>query len=94
MSGARPSSRVIFESSRLVCGPLPTNSSRVPSEPFADLEEFVHDHRPHGPLTADASAPAWNGYQLTVACPCGVVFQRWVTPEDAELDLLHFASLT
>jgi hypothetical protein len=71
-----------------------TNSSVNPVNLFADLEEFVHDHRPHGPLTADASAPAWNGYQLTVACPCGVVFQRWVTPEDAELDLLHFASLT
>jgi hypothetical protein len=67
--------------------------SRNPGTLLADLENFIHDHRPHGPLTADASAPAWNGYQLTVACPCGVVFQRWATPEDAELDLLHFASL-
>ena len=39
----------------------------------ADLEEFVHGHRPHGPLTADAT-PAWNGYRLTVACSCGVIF--------------------
>src|SRR2546426_8366490 len=30
------------------------------------LEEFVHDHRPHGPLTANATEPAWNGYLLTV----------------------------
>ena len=30
-----------------------------------------------------------NGYLLTVACPCGVVFERWVTPEDAELDLIR-----
>lgn len=38
--------------------------------PFlADHDEFVSDHRPHGPLTADASQPAWNGYLLTVACP-------------------------
>jgi Cupin domain len=22
------------------------------------------------------------------SCPCGVVFERWVTPEEAELDLL------
>ena len=36
--------------------------------------------------TADATEPACNGYLLTVACPCGVVFERWVTPEDAELD--------
>ncbi len=52
---------------------------------LTDLEEFVHDHRPHGTLTGDATEPAWNG----VACPCGVVFERWVTSVDAELDLLH-----
>jgi hypothetical protein len=60
---------------------------------LADFEEFVHDHRPHGTLMADATEPAWNGYLLTVACPCGVLFERWVTPEDAELDLLRAAGL-
>jgi hypothetical protein len=45
---------------------------------LADLEDFLHDHRPHGSMTADATEPSWNGYQLTVACPCGVVFGRWV----------------
>jgi hypothetical protein len=40
-----------------------------------------------------ATQPAWNGYLVTVACPCGVTFERWVKPEDAELDLLHFARL-
>jgi hypothetical protein len=60
---------------------------------FADLTAFVKDHRPHGPLTADATEPAWNGYRLTVTCSCGVVFERWVMPEDAELDLLHLAAL-
>jgi hypothetical protein len=40
---------------------------------LADLEDFNHDHRPHGTPTADATEPAWNGYLLTVACPCGVV---------------------
>ena len=54
-----------------------------------DLTDFLRDHHPHGPLTADATEPAWNGYRLTVACPCGVVFGRWVTPWDAELDLLR-----
>ena len=29
----------------------------------------------------------------TDACPCGVVFERLVTPEDAELDLLEAAFL-
>jgi len=41
---------------------------------LADLEEFVTNHRPQGRLTADATEPAWNGYLLTVACSCGVVF--------------------
>jgi hypothetical protein len=58
---------------------------------LADLEEFVRDDRPHGPLTADATAPARNGYLLTVACACGVVFGRWVTPEEADRDLLELA---
>jgi hypothetical protein len=60
---------------------------------LVDLEDFVRDHPPHGPLTADATLPAWNGYLLTVTCPCGVVFERWVTPEIADRDLLHSASL-
>ncbi len=48
-----------------------------------NLEKFIHDHRPHGSLTGDATEPVWNGYLLTVACPCGVVFERWVTLGDA-----------
>jgi len=44
-------------------------------------------------MTGGATEPAWNGYLLTVACPCGVIFERWVTPEDAEPDLLSFARL-
>jgi hypothetical protein len=44
---------------------------------LADLEDFLHDHRPHGPLTADATEPVSNGYLLNVACSCGVVFERW-----------------
>ena len=42
---------------------------------LADLQEFVGDHHSHGPLTADATEPAWNGYLLTVACPSGAVFE-------------------
>jgi hypothetical protein len=48
---------------------------------------------PHGPLTGDATKPAWNGYLLTVACSCGVVFERWITPEDADADLIRIARL-
>ena len=59
----------------------------VQEKTFGELKgEFAldvvptRDHRPHGTLTADATEPAWNGYLLTVACPCGVVFERWITP--------------
>jgi hypothetical protein len=37
-------------------------------------------------MAGDATTSAWNGYLLTVACPCGVVFERWVTPGDAAVD--------
>jgi hypothetical protein len=56
-------------------------------------DRFLHGHRPHGTLTAGATEPAWNGYPLAVACTCGVTFERWITLEDAELDLLHLARL-
>jgi len=39
-------------------------------------------------LTGDATEPVWNGYRLTVTCPCGVIFERWATPQDAAVDLL------
>lgn len=47
---------------------------------LTELEEFVGDHRSPGTLTCDATEPTWNGYLLTVACPYGVTFERWVTP--------------
>ena len=60
---------------------------------LTELEEFVRDHRPHGGMTGAATEPASNGYRLTVACACGVVFERWVTPQNADEDLVRLASL-
>jgi hypothetical protein len=60
---------------------------------LADLQDFVSNQRRHGSLTAHATEPAWNGYLLTVACPCGVVFGRRVTPDEADADLLGLARL-
>jgi hypothetical protein len=60
---------------------------------LAELEEFVRDHRPHGGMTGDATELTSNGYRLIVACACGVVFERWVTPEEADADLLRLAAL-
>jgi hypothetical protein len=70
------------------------DATRLPLQsPIAQRLEFVSEHCPHGTLTCDATAPAWNGYRLTVACPCGVVFELWVTSEEADADLLRLASL-
>ena len=60
---------------------------------LADLAQFASDHRVYGNPTADATEPAGNGYLLTVACSCGVTFERWITPWDAELNLLRIAGL-
>jgi hypothetical protein len=61
---------------------------------LADLEEFVTSHGSCGSLTGDASAPSRNGYLLWVRCSCGMVFERWVTPEAAEFDLVRSRLLT
>jgi hypothetical protein len=59
---------------------------------LADLEAFVRDHRPHDGMTGDATEPTANGYLLTVTCQCGVVFERWVTPEEGDRDQIAWAS--
>jgi len=58
---------------------------------LADLQEFIGDHRPHGTMTVEATEPGPNGYLITIACPCGVLFGRWVTSLDAESDLISWA---
>jgi hypothetical protein len=60
---------------------------------LADLTHFLDSHRHHSPLSADATVPVWNGYRLTVACPCAVIFERWVTSEEADADLIRLARL-
>lgn len=55
-----------------------------------DLDDFIRGHRPHGTLTGDVTAPAWNGYLVSVTCPCEVVFERWVTPLEGETDLISW----
>src|SRR4029453_13592944 len=43
---------------------------------LSDPKSFMRDNHPHGMLTADATESHWNGYLLTVACPCGVLWAR------------------
>ena len=59
----------------------------------ADLDHFAAGHRPHGQLIAETGALTPNGYRLQVACPCGVTFERWITPEEAARDLTMPARL-
>jgi hypothetical protein len=44
-------------------------------------------------MTGDATEPAQNGYRLAGACACGVTFERWVAPQDADADLIRWAAL-
>jgi hypothetical protein len=54
---------------------------------LANLREFVALHRVHGEVHATAGEPTPNGYRLEVECPCRVVFERWVLPDAAVIDM-------
>jgi hypothetical protein len=56
---------------------------------FRDLEQFVAAHRPCGELTGEVDEPEAAGYALRIACVCGAAFNRWVTLEAADADLLR-----
>ncbi len=56
---------------------------------FSEVEEFVKAHRPCGRPTWWADQPTPEGYRVRIACPCGVLFGRWVFPQDAEEDLVQ-----
>jgi hypothetical protein len=59
----------------------------------SEIEAFLLEHRDHGQVVGDATQPRPNGYQVSIACPCGVTFSRWVTPEAAVIDLAALARL-
>ena len=51
------------------------------------ITEEEYQARPTASWSADATAPEPSGYLVTVACPCGVVLERWVAELDAATDL-------
>jgi hypothetical protein len=59
----------------------------------ADLEDFTGSPPLSRALIADTGALTPNGCRLTVACPCGVTFERWITPRGAADDLVVLARL-
>ncbi len=50
---------------RFVTAKVKETRVRVSKRGLPDLTDLLGSHRPHGPLTADATEPAWNGYLLT-----------------------------
>lgn len=56
-----------------------------------EIAAFIRRDRGDSQLVGDATEPLPNGYQLTITCPCGVMFVRWVTPADAAIDLAALA---
>ena len=58
-----------------------------PMTVLADLEDFVTSQRNHDELIPEVGPSTPNGYLIEVSCSCSVVFGRWVTPEDAALEL-------
>jgi hypothetical protein len=62
----------------------------APAKPgvMTALTDFVTRHLPCGQLTAETTEPRANGYMLSVTCPCGVTFMRWVTPAEAAKEVV------
>jgi hypothetical protein len=58
-----------------------------------ELDHFLAQHRAHGSLTPTVGEHTPNGYRLAIACPCGVTFERWVTPHQDALEHLLRARL-
>ena len=50
---------------------------------FRDLEQFVATHHPCGELTSEVGDLTAEGYPVRIACACGAVLERRVTPEMA-----------
>ena len=60
---------------------------------YFGLRTFVLEHRGCGELHGDADSPTPEGYRLWARCSCGAQLERWVSPADAERDLLRSALL-
>jgi hypothetical protein len=61
----------------------------LPRMMFEELERFVTAHRGCGELTSDVGEIIESGYRLQLTYSCGAIFERCVTPEEADGDLLR-----
>ena len=62
--------------------------------PLASLGDDGKDMKEMKEVKKEAGRPSVDGYLIHVACPCGAVLDRWVTPEDARHDLVHTTLLS
>jgi hypothetical protein len=60
---------------------------------YEDVQRFIAAHAACGEVARTAEPPTAQGYRIVVTCPCGEVFDRWVTPEAARHDLIHSSLL-
>lgn len=60
---------------------------------YLELRDFAQAYRICGDLFGDVGLLEGDGYRLSAACSCGARLERWVTPADAEADLLRSALL-
>jgi hypothetical protein len=67
----RPNVRAGSSSARIL-PKAKARSIRIHAARHTYIGDFVRDHHSHGPLTADATEPAWNGYLFTVSVWSGV----------------------
>jgi hypothetical protein len=61
---------------------------------YEALRGFALAHRACGELRGDADPIELHGYRVWAACSCGARLERWVTPDDAQEDLLRTDLLT
>ena len=55
------------------------------------IRVFALEHRRCGDLSGDAEPLTPEGYEVWVRCGCGARLEQWVSPADAEADLLRSA---
>jgi len=67
--------------------------SRAMAGVYDAIRVFVLEHRGCGELRGDAEPITPEGYAVWVSCRCGARLDQWVSPADAEADLLRFALL-
>ena len=60
---------------------------------YPEVQRFLQAHRDCGEVTKEAGRPTVDGYRIYVACPCGAILDRWVTPAAARHDLVHSSLL-